>query len=163
MRLMLLVLAALLWGCAPDTAPPASPAPPPAAPTAAAPAAATTGPQVTDAWVRAVPPKARMTAGYLTLYNPGPDALVIVGAESPLFGSVEMHGTDTVDGVTRMRHRETITVPAGEAVSFEPGGLHLMLMQAVDDIPSSGTIEMALLLEGGERVEFLAPVGQPGS
>jgi hypothetical protein len=37
-----------------------------------------------------------------------------------------------------------------------------MLMQAVDDIPSSGTLEMALLLEGGERLEFLAPVGQPG-
>lgn len=159
MRLMLIVLAALLWGCAPDTAPPASP---PAAAPAAPPPVATTGPQVTDAWVRAVPPNARMTAGYLTVYNPGPDALVIVGAESPLFGSVEMHGTVTVDGMARMRQHETVTVPAGEAVSFEPGGLHLMLMQAVDGIPSSGTIEMALLLEGGERLEFLAPVGQPG-
>jgi periplasmic copper chaperone A len=159
MRFMLLALAALLWGCAPDTAPPAPL--PPASP-AAAPTTATVGPLVTDAWVRAVPPKARMTAGYLTVYNPGPEALVIVGAESPLFGSVEMHGTVTVDGMARMRHQETVTVPAGEAVSFEPGGLHLMLMQAVDDIPSSGTLEMALLLEGGERLEFLAPVGQPG-
>jgi copper(I)-binding protein len=74
-----------------------------------------------------------------------------------------MHGTDIVDGVARMREHETVTVPAGEAVSFEPGGLHLMLMQAVDGIPSSGTINMALLLEGGERLEFVAPVGQPGN
>jgi len=159
MRLMLLALAALLWGCAPDTAPPAPL--PPAAP-ATAPTTATIGPLVEDAWVRAVPPSARMTAGYLTVYNPGPEALVIVGAESPLFGSVEMHGTVMVDGMARMRQQETVTVPAGESVAFEPGGLHLMLMQAVDGVPSSGTIEMALLLEGGERLEFLAPVGQPG-
>lgn len=159
MRVMLLALAALLWGCAPDNAPPA---PLPSASPAAAPTTTTIGPLVEDAWVRAVPPGARMTAGYLTVYNPGPDALVIVGAESPLFGSVEMHGTVTVDGMARMRQQETVTVPAGEAVAFEPGGLHLMLMQAVDEIPSSGTLEMALLLEGGERLEFLAPVGQPG-
>ena len=159
MRFMLLALAALLWGCAPDTAPPA---PVPTASPATAPTTSTVGPLVTDAWVRAVPPGARMTAGYLKIYNPGPEALVIVGAESPLFGSVEMHGTVTVDGMARMRQQETVTVHAGEAVAFEPGGLHLMLMQAVGDIPSSGTIEMALLLEGGERLEFLAPVGQPG-
>jgi copper(I)-binding protein len=156
---MLLALAALLWGCAPDTAPPAPV--PPTSP-ATTPTTATVGPLVTGAWVRAVPPNARMTAGYLKIYNPGPEELVIVGAESPLFGSVEMHGTVTVDGMARMRQHDTITVPAGEAVSFEPGGLHLMLMQAVDDIPSSGTVEMTLLLEGGERLEFLAPVGQPG-
>jgi periplasmic copper chaperone A len=47
-----------------------------------------------------------MTAGYLRIYNPGPEPLVIVGAESPLFGSIEMHGTEMVDGVARMRHQD---------------------------------------------------------
>jgi periplasmic copper chaperone A len=67
----------------------------------------------------------------------------------------------TVDGVARMRHQETVDGAAGEVVRFEPGGLHLMLMQPVGD-PSSGAIELSLLLEDGERLEFLAPVGQPG-
>jgi hypothetical protein len=36
-----------------------------------------------------------------------------------------------------------------------------MLMQPVNGVPSSGSIELALLLEDGERLEFRAPVGQP--
>jgi periplasmic copper chaperone A len=164
MKLMILALAALLWGCAPEPAPPASspPAPEQAAPEQVAPAPAGTAPEISAAWVRQVPPAARMTAGYLSIFNPGPEALVIVGAESPVFGSIEVHGTVMVDGVARMRHQESVTVPAGETVRFEPGGLHLMLMQPVNGVPSSGSIELALLLEDGERLEFLAPVGQPG-
>jgi periplasmic copper chaperone A len=158
MRITIVALAALLWGCAPE---PQAPAPPPAPAVSEAPAAAE-GPVISDAWVRQVPPAARMTAGYLSIYNPGPEEIVIVGVESPLFGSIELHGTETVDGVARMRHQETVAVPAGEVVRFAPGGLHLMLMQPVGDIPSSGAIELSLLLESGERLEFLAPVGQPG-
>jgi periplasmic copper chaperone A len=157
MKLMILALAALLWGCSPEPTPPASPP----EPAETAPAPAGTDPAVSAAWVRQVPPAARMTAGYLSIFNPGPEALVVVGAESPLFGSIEIHGTVMVDGVARMRHQETVTVPAGETVRFEPGGLHLMLMQPVDGVPSSGSIELALLLEDGQRLEFLAPVGQP--
>lgn len=169
MRIMLLAFVAVLWACAPDSSPPGAPpaAAPAAAPdaTSAAPAPADpapAGPIVSDAWVRSVPPAARMTAGYLSVYNPGPGALVIIGVESPLFGSIELHGTETVDGVARMRQQQTVEVPAGEVVRFEPGGLHLMLMQPVDAIPASGTIDLSLVLEDGRRLPFAAPVGQPG-
>lgn len=167
MRLTLFLLATMLWGCAPEptppNAPPATP-PEPAPQSAPAPTRDMTGPAaVSDAWVRSVPPAARMTAGYLSIHNPGPDALVIVGVESPMFAAIEMHSSDVVDGVSRMRQQQTVRVPAGETVRFEPGGLHLMLMQPADAIPSSGEIEMALVLESGERLPFVAPVGQPGS
>lgn len=155
MRLITLALAAALLGCSPDAPPPAAPPPAPAAVTAES------TPTISGAWVRQVPPAARMTAGYLRVSNPGPEPLVIVGAESPMFGSIEVHGTAMEDGVARMRHHDTVTVAPGETVSFEPGGLHLMLMQPIDAIPSSGEIELALLLAGGARLEFSAPVGQP--
>lgn len=153
MRLILLAAALLLAACAPeqDNAPAA---------TATADGAATT-PAITGAWVRQVPPAARMTAGYLTISNPGSEPLVIVGAESPLFNAVEVHGTEMVDGMARMRQQDSLTVPPGGTVSLEPGGLHLMLMQAVDSIPAEGEIPLALLLADGERLEFAAPVGQP--
>lgn len=161
MKMKILVVAAILSGCAPEpepTAPPPAADEPGAVPEAVADA---TEPMVTDAWVRSVPPSARMTAGYLSLYNPGPDELVVVGVESPLFGSIELHGTVMEDGVARMRHQDTVTVPAGEVVHFEPGGLHLMLMQPREEIPSSGSIEMSVVLENGDRMKFLAQVGQP--
>lgn len=162
MRILLLTMLALLWACSPEPAPPAAPAPAPTATAPAAPAAtAESGPIVSEAWVRSVPPAARMTAGYLSVYNPGPEPIVIIGVESPAFGSIELHGTVTVDSVARMRHQETVEVPAGETVRFEPGGLHLMLMEAVDAIPASGAIELSLVLEDGRRLEFAAPIGQP--
>jgi periplasmic copper chaperone A len=120
-------------------------------------------PAVTDAWIRAVPPGAKMTAGYLTVHNPSAEPLVIVGVESPAFGSIEMHGTVVADGVARMRQQDTVTVAPGETVRFEPGGLHLMLMQPAGEIPSAGTIELSLRLDDGERLDFAAPVGQPGN
>jgi periplasmic copper chaperone A len=158
MRLIVLATAALLWGCGPET-PPQSPPPAQVPPPVSVPGEA--GAVVSGAWVRAVPPTARMTAGYLSVHNPGPEPLVIIGAESPLFASVEVHGTEITDGVARMRQQSAVTVAPGEAVSFEPGGLHLMLMQPVDGIPSSGTVEISLLLQDGARLEFLASVGPP--
>ena len=159
MRLLPILSAVLvlLAGCAPEAT---DPAPEPASD--APQAAATAGePSVEGAWIRSVPPTSRMTAGYLRVHNPGPEPLVIVGAESPLFGAVEVHGTTMVDGVSRMRQQDSVTVAPGETASFEPGGLHLMLMQANDAIPSSGTIELSLLLADGGRIEVRAPVGQP--
>ncbi len=154
MRLTLLALVALLAACAPDdAAPPASPAP-----IAGVPGGALV---TSEAWVRQVPPAARMTAGYLKLRNTGTEPVVLVGAESPLFNAVEIHGTVTVDGMARMRQQESVTIPPGETVSFEPGGLHLMLMQAVEQIPAQGQIPLRLLLADGDSVDVVAPVGQP--
>jgi len=76
---------------------------------------------------------------------------------------VEMHGTITVDGMSRMREHEQLEIPAGETLSFEPGGLHLMLMQATHAIPASGEIPFTLLLEDGRSLQFTASVGQPES
>jgi periplasmic copper chaperone A len=158
MRMIVLATAVLLWGCGPD-APPQTPPPAQTPPPVGMPGE--TGAVVSGAWVRAVPPTAQMTAGYLSVHNPRPEALVIVGAESPLFGAIEVHGTEVTDGVARMRQQRSVTVAPGETVSFEPGGLHLMLMQPVDGIPSSGSIELSLVLEDGARIEFLASVGPP--
>lgn len=161
MRLFILTLATVLWGCSPDAPPPAAPAPAPAP--AATPAPAAAGLVVSDGWVRQVPPAARMTAGYLRVHNPGPAPLEIVGVESPQFGSIEFHGTVMEDGMARMRHQETVVVGPGETVDFAPGGLHLMLMQPVNGVPSSGTVDLTLVLADGGRIEVVAPVGQPGS
>lgn len=154
MRLTLLALVALLAACAPDdAAPPASPAPVAGVPSGAL--------VTSEAWVRQVPPAARMTAGYLKLRNTGTEPVVLIGAESPLFNAVEIHGTVTVDGMARMRQQESVTIPPGETVSFEPGGLHLMLMQAVEQIPAQGQVPLRLLLADGDSIEVVAPIGQP--
>ena len=126
-----------------------------AAPTVADPLA------VEDAWVRALPPTQSVTAGYLVVTNRGDDTVRIVGAAASGAGRAELHESRAEDGAMRMVPVAVLPLAPGESASFEPGGLHLMLMQAVDAIPTEGEIPLALLLADGERLEFTAPVGQP--
>lgn len=77
-------------------------------------------------WSYASPPGAP-GVGYFVIFNNGdqPDKLVSMNAE---FAQVSAHRTTVTDGMVRMTPvPEGVVVPAGDRISFEPGGLHLML------------------------------------
>lgn len=78
-------------------------------------------------------PGMQMTAGYLTLTNNTTQAINISQVTSPQFGSVEMHESVIEDGMARMYPLGELTVLAGKAVIFEPGGKHLMLMRPIGE------------------------------
>ena len=81
-------------------------------------------------------PGASMSAGYLTITNSTSDAVIITGVSSPQFAAVEMHETQIVDGVSRMRGLDSVTVPAGGSLAFSRGGKHLMLMRPTGEAGS---------------------------
>ena len=81
-----------------------------------------------------------MSAGYLVLTNNTDEAMRITAVESPQFGRVEIHETTIVEGVSRMRELEELTVPAHGSVALQRGGKHLMLMQA-NDLDDSVTLQ----------------------
>lgn len=87
----------------------------------------------TDVTIRQPMPGMQMTAGYLTLTNNTTQAIKITQVTSPQFGSVEMHESVIEDGMARMYPLGELTVLAGKAVQFEPGGKHLMLMRPVGE------------------------------
>lgn len=95
------------------------------------------------------PRTAMAGAGYMTLTNTGtePDRLLAVRAEFP---EVMIHTTEEADGVARMIHLNDVTIPAGETVTFEPGGMHVMFMGlggsplvAGETIPATLVFEIA--------------------
>lgn len=104
--------------------------------------------ELTDAWVRALPPGQPATAAYLTVHNSGPEAVQIDAASSDRAGRVEMHDTEQVDGMSRMRQRSSVTVPAGGELHFAPGGLHLMLLE-LESMPREGE-SLRLCLHSGD-------------
>src|SRR6056297_2052518 len=63
-------------------------------------------------------------------------------------GSGEMEGTTepTPDGFAMMGMREidALDVPAGETVSLEPGGYHLMLLELADDLVPGESFDLTL-------------------
>lgn len=108
-------------------------------------------PELTGAWVRALPPTQTVTAAYLTVANPGDTVLVVTGATADVAGSVEIHTSREVDGMVRMEQLPSLRIPAGEAVELAPGGAHLMLLD-LERMPAPGeSVRLCLqLASGGE-------------
>ena len=102
-----------------------------------------------NAWIRLAPPGSMMLAGYVELENKGEQPLRITGGQSGLFGSVEIHRTEEVDGVSRMRAVPVLELAPGQRVVLEPGGMHLMLMQPHRELSEGSTVAIDLLDEGG--------------
>ena len=115
-------------------------------------------PTFDGAWVRALPTGSRMTAGFGTLSNPGPDPLEIVGFTSPEFGDVSLHRTEVENGMSTMREVKTFRIDPGSRLVLEPGGYHLMLMMPAGDVQAGQTVVLAMTLADGRTFSFEVPV-----
>ena len=88
--------------------------------------------RVTDAVMRPPLPGKTMGVAYFTLDNPGSAPLVLIGAESPIAGAIEMH-THIHDGdMMRMRRVDQVEIAPKGSVTFKTGGYHLMLFRVHD-------------------------------
>lgn len=113
-------------------------------------------PVIEGAWIRVAPPGAHMLAGYMDIVNPQSAAIDIVAASCSGFGSTEIHRTEMENDVARMRRQDLVRVPAGETVSFAPGGLHLMLHGPAADLEAGAMVSCTLDLADGRQLSTLA-------
>lgn len=111
-----------------------------------------------DAWIRALPPGMGMTAGFGTLRNDGPAAIVLTAYSSPEFADVSLHRTEEVDGVSRMRSVSSLPVPAGAVVELAPGGFHLMLMKPLRTLEAGQSVTVRMTAKDGRTFVFEVPM-----
>ena len=112
--------------------------------------------EIHNFWVRAAPPVAKVIAAYGALKNTGSEPIRITGVSSPCCSHGMMHDTIEEDGVSRMRHRESIDLAPGDTQTLAPGGLHLMLMQP-ESVPKVGdSVELILQCREGEDTADVA-------
>ncbi len=105
--------------------------------------AADTGIVVHDAWARASAGAATTGAAYVTLTGGVlPDSLVSVS--TPVAATAEVHETTDDHGVTRMRTVKAVPIPAGQMVSFRPGGYHIMLMDLKHPLVAGQSFKLTL-------------------
>ncbi|HEY2346682.1 MAG TPA: copper chaperone PCu(A)C [Xanthomonadaceae bacterium] len=114
--------------------------------------------RVDAAWVRAAPPGVAMLAGYMVLHNEGSTPLTFTGASSDAFGMVELHRSQTVNGMETMRPAGAQAIPAGGVLRIEPGGLHLMLMQPKRALKIGDAVHFTLHFAGGADADVSATV-----
>ena len=109
-------------------------------------------------WSRELPPVAPNGAAYLRVRNGGVKAVRIVSARSPIAGRVEIHAHEMDAGVMKMRHLHSVEVPARGAVSFEPGGLHLMLVGLKEPLVAGTGFPLTLVFQEAGEIEVTVEV-----
>ncbi len=125
---------------------------------AAAVSAAESGITVENAWIREAPPGASAMAGYMVVKNHGTSDKVLVGASSDAFADVMLHRTIVDNGMAKMVHQVSITVPAKGEVIFEPNGYHVMLMGPKKPLKAGDKVEITLKFKDGETVKVVHEV-----
>jgi periplasmic copper chaperone A len=108
---------------------------------------------VEDAWAR--PEVAEHnSAAYLRIENTGDRDDRLIAATSSVAGAVEIHEIASGhDHVMRMQEVDAIVVPAGESVSLEPGGLHVMLLGLRQHLEPEDTFTLTLTFETAGEVD----------
>jgi len=116
-----------------------------------APVCAGEGIAVSDAWTRASAPGQKVAGVYFRITSSFEARLV--GVETALTRVSELHYMTMDEGVMRMRQVASVDLPAGKAVSFKPGGYHVMLFDLQEPLKAGEQIAIDLLVEdeGGEQ------------
>lgn len=114
----------------------------------AAPALAQGGLSVSDAWIRGMP-QGIPSGGYFILHNGTPKEMVLTGARTPACGNLMLHQSQDMGGMSSMQHVDQVDVPAGGSIAFQPGGYHLMCMQAGPAVHPGAQIPVTLVFKDG--------------
>lgn len=115
---------------------------------------------ISGAWVRPPQGMERPAAGYLVITG-GTVADALIGASSPVAGSVQIHETSTdASGMTGMHPVARVEIPAGATVTFQPGGYHLMFMELSGTIEVGKTVQIDLTFEKAGKITVQAEVRQ---
>ncbi len=83
---------------------------------------------VKDAWVRATPGAAKVSAGYAVIANTGAVDDILLDVRAPDAGMTQLHSSTAADGVMRMDGVKELALPSGKEFALKPGGYHLMIM-----------------------------------
>jgi copper(I)-binding protein len=117
-------------------------------------------------WSREMPAVAPTAAAYFVVHNKGGEADRLLSASTPVAGKAELHEHIHADGLMKMQQVQSVAIPAGGEVKFEPMGYHVMLFnlkqQAKDGerFPLTLTFEKAGAVEVEIAVHKDAPAGE---
>ena len=105
---------------------------------------------IRDAYIRLAPLGAPL-AGYGVLINHSDKNSVLVDANATWAGMTMMHESREENGMAKMRHLDSVTVPAHGELVLQPGGIHLMFMQTPKNLKIGDTLDVELLGEQEKR------------
>ncbi|MGF1506019.1 MAG: copper chaperone PCu(A)C [Chloroflexi bacterium] len=125
---------------------------------------------IRDAWVRPAFVEGGNGAAYMIIENTSNADDTLIGASASFAEVVEVHETfeemDNMEDDGDMRHGEMmgmrqipeLTIPAGETVTLEVGGYHVMLIGVQETLEMGETAEVTLIFENAGEITVEAEV-----
>lgn len=116
---------------------------------------------VQDAWVRAVPPVSKNSAGYLVIENRGDQDDALVAVQVGKVRVTELHEMVRNGDSMSMQRRKEIPLPAHGRAVLAPGGLHLMLIDLQQPLRLGEKLEGVLHFRHAGEVKVVLEVRSP--
>jgi copper(I)-binding protein len=110
---------------------------------------------VTDARLVAAFPNARAAAIYATVESDAPDMLIGAHSDAPM---TQIHETIDDGGVMKMQEAGELPIGPDASITFETGGLHVMVMGLTPDMLETSEIPITLIFRDAGEVTVDAPV-----
>ena len=82
----------------------------------------------------------------------------LIGAESPVAGSVELHEMKMDGNVMRMRAVASLEIPPRQTVELRPGGYHMMLLGLKRPLKKGDLVSIELKFELSDKSVRTVPV-----
>ena len=114
--------------------------------------------EISDPWIREVPPVSKMSAGFVKIKNNSKKDLELVSVKSDLSKTVELHTHGMVDGVMRMRKLPSIKIAAQKEVNLKPGGLHIMFINLNKKTVDGAKHNLEFIFSDGTKISKTAIV-----
>lgn len=120
--------------------------------------------EITGAFTRATLPNQPTGGGYLTITNHGDAEDTLIGGSAAFAGEVQVHEMAMNNDVMSMRHLpDGLTIPAGETVTLQPSGFHLMFMRLNTSLVEGETASVILEFEHAGAVELVFKIAAAGA
>lgn len=113
---------------------------------------------VTESWARESIPGTSSSALFASIQNTGSKDVTLVSVVVQGADKTELHATQDDAGMMRMRRLEQVVIPAGQTVSFEPGGYHVMLFRLAAPLRAGQTVAAEFRFANGEKAAASAVV-----
>ncbi len=101
------------------------------------------------AWARSTVGGQKTSGAYMQITSVQGGALV--GAQSALAGTVEVHEMRMDGNVMRMRALPRLELPAGRMVELKPGGYHIMLIDLKQPLRKGDSVPLKLTIENQDK------------
>lgn len=105
---------------------------------------------------------AQAAGGFMAIVNAGSESDRLIGVESDIAAKSEVHESKVDEnGVGTMTHIDALEIPAGETVSLERGGYHVMFMGLKAPLVEGEMHKAVLIFEKAGRVEIEFQIDPP--